>query len=164
MQVFDRDPARLAAAGTRLDAGLGQWGTRLKSVPTRRPKKATVSGRRRLKGAKGGGGGGGKDRAREGRTYGLQELPLCDQLAASQLQAADHIRAAASDFYTPRMSALGRSAAATAARAAAGNGTVPTGPCVGLLPEIKGQGKKHWDVIGIAIDYPPTPALPHVNR
>jgi len=101
-------------------------------------------------------------------THVPQELPLCDQLAASQLQAADHIRAAASDFYTPRMSASGRGAAATAARTAAGNGTgtVPavSGPCVGLLPEIKGQGKKHWDVIGVAIDYQPTPALPHVNR
>ena len=71
VQVIDRDPARLAAAGKRLDAGLGQWSTRLKSVPTRRPKKAAVSSRRRLKGAKGGGGGG-TDRAREGRTHGLQ--------------------------------------------------------------------------------------------
>ena len=103
-------------------------------------------------------------------THVPQELPLCDQLAASQLQAADHIRAAASDFYTPRMSASGRGAAAMAARTAAaagnGTGTVPavSGPCVGLLPEIKGQGKKHWDVIGVAIDYQPTPALPHVNR
>ena len=75
--MVDRDPTRLAAAGRRLDVGLGPWVGRIKAVPPTGPKAGKRDVRRRLKekggksGSKGGGRGG-KGQAREGRTYGLQ--------------------------------------------------------------------------------------------
>ena len=96
-------------------------------------------------------------------------MALCDQLAPAQLAAADHIRAVSADFFSPTATAT----AATAGGAGVnGSLTAPSAEalalasskCVHLLPEIKAQGKKHWDVIGLVVDYQPTAALPWVNR
>ena len=171
LRVVDRDPARLAAADGLLRAQQESqqlWSSRIKRAANSYQITGSNGGgtgagggisRRRLKG---GGGGGKKDKVSEGRTWGTQHMALCDQLAGAQLAAADHIKAVSADFYSP-------SAAAAAAAAANGSSSASAAArapakCVHLLPEIKAQGKKHWDVIGIVIDYQPTAALPWANR
>ena len=165
LRVIDRDPARLTAADGIFSAQQQSqplWGSRIKRaansyhpVGNKGGGTGAAAGRRRLKG---GGGSGKKDKVSEGRTWGTQHMALCDQLAAAQLAAADHIKAVSADFYSPSATA------ANGSMSAASTAALAPSKCVHLLPEIKAQGKKHWDVIGLVVDYQPTVALPWVNR
>ena len=168
LRVIDRDPARLTAADGLLSAQQTQWGARIKRAANSYQAGSGSKGgasRRRLKGD--GSGKRGKDKVGEGRTWATQHMALCDQLAAAQLTAADHIKSISADFYSPTATA-----AVNSSLSASPAGALPIAlpialapsKCVHLLPEIKAQGKKHWDVIGLVIDYQPTVALPWANR
>ena len=163
VRVADRDPQRLKAAenqwekglGTAQGSGLGTGSAPAPGLGLGRISKAKSEGVAPVGAAKG---KGKKDKESPQRTWGMLPSALCDHLPAHSLVSA-HIQSVSKELHNP---AVATTVTDTSSSSTPSPST-PTSKCVSLLQEMKGMGKKHWDMVAIVIDYQPTVALPWSN-